>query len=115
MAALLADPEYLGAAGRADAPGCRSLVVHDDALGVLDLSSGAALQEKRGHATLLSSEGMVGSACTVSTAMAAPQPAGPIPDLDRRVLTSTIATPRIGCATRANDLTDAYVCRSILS
>jgi len=40
---LLADPEYLGAAGWAYALGCRSLVLHDDALGVLDLFLGAAL------------------------------------------------------------------------
>jgi len=39
---LLADSEYLGAAGRADALGGRSLVLHDNTLGILDLFLGAA-------------------------------------------------------------------------
>jgi len=51
---LFADPEYLGAADRTDALSCRSLVLHDDALRVLDLSLGTALHAVRLHMSLLS-------------------------------------------------------------
>jgi len=60
MAYLLADLEYFGATGRAYALGCRSLVLHDDALGVLDLSLGAALHAVCLHQNLLSPNPMVG-------------------------------------------------------
>jgi hypothetical protein len=51
VADLLADSEYLGATGRAYALSCRSLVLHDDALGVLDLFLGAALHAVCLHST----------------------------------------------------------------
>ena len=60
VAALLADSEYLGAAGRAGALSCRSLVLHDDALGVLDLFLGSALHTVCLHLTLLSADEIVG-------------------------------------------------------
>jgi len=60
MADLLADLEHLGAAGRAYALGRRSLVLHDDAPGVLDLFLGSALHAIRLHWDLLSTNEMVG-------------------------------------------------------
>ena len=60
MVPLFADSEYFGATGRADALSCRSLVLHDDALGILDLFLGAALHAVCLHSTLISSEGIVG-------------------------------------------------------
>ena len=53
VALTLADSEYFRATGRADALSCRSLVLHDDALGVLDLFLGAALHAVRLHLTIL--------------------------------------------------------------
>ena len=40
---LFTDPEHLGAANRARALGCRLTILHGNALGVLDLSLGSAL------------------------------------------------------------------------
>ena len=54
MVALFANSEDFGATDRADALSCRSLVLHDDALGILDLFLGSALHTVCLHVTLLS-------------------------------------------------------------
>jgi hypothetical protein len=55
VAALLADSEYFRAAGWTDALSCRSLVLHDDALGVPDFLLSTALHAVCLHMSLLSS------------------------------------------------------------
>jgi len=60
MAALLADSGYLRATRREDALGRRPLFLHDDALGVLDLSLGTALHAVCLHLNLLSTNEIVG-------------------------------------------------------
>ena len=52
METLLADSEDFRAAGGADALGCRSPVLHDNPLGILDLFLGSALHNKKGGEVL---------------------------------------------------------------